>query len=571
MLASQKLRLRFFSLNGNNAAKTTTVTFFAPGSYEFDVAIRDSEGNTVHSTVDVTVDSTLSRIVVTPDVAKIVVATSATQSFAINGYDQFGDSFTSTLPTASWSADSGTISSGGLYTASGSASLATITASVTVGQNTLTATASAVIEDNGPAVATNASASPSTVTATTTSLSVLGSDDNGESTLTYNWVATKVPQGTPTPAFSVNDSHAASDTTVTFYGVGNYVFTVTMTDEQGRSTVSRVAAQVQPTISSISVTPASDDAYVGGPDQMSATATDQFGSPLVTQPSFEWTTTNGTIDGNGLLTASTTPTTSATVSATIASNTTIVGSTTVEISLADTPTVVTAASSSQSTVTGTTVQLSVLGGDLTGETNLTYTWAATTAPVDGSDPAFSVNGTNDAKNTTVTFDEAGSYQFTVTIENAGGISTTSSVGVTVAQTATGLTISPPLPVVPAGDEEQLTATLVDQFGNEIEDSGQQPSDFSWQADDETITGGVYRAPSSAPSDVVTATIDVTGVGTFSGSVTVNAVSPEPTISGGSTTVIGLPYTLDLATDGSGFNTIQSWTVDWGDGIVQIRA
>ncbi|HEX4054741.1 MAG TPA: LamG-like jellyroll fold domain-containing protein [Tepidisphaeraceae bacterium] len=91
------------------------------------------------------------------------------------------------------------------------------------------------------------------------------------------------------------------------------------------------------------------------------------------------------------------------------------------------PTVATAAAATPSPVTGATANLSVLGADDAGESTLTYTWSATgPAAVN-----FSANHSNAAKNTTVTFDEAGTYNFLVTIANALGGTTTSAVSVTV--------------------------------------------------------------------------------------------------------------------------------------------
>ena len=46
-------------------------------------------------------------------------------------------------------------------------------------------------------------------------------------------------------------------------------------------------------------------------------------------------------------------------------------------------------------------------------------------------PTFSVNGTNAAKNTTVTFGAAGTYHLTATIADAGGLSVTSNATVVV--------------------------------------------------------------------------------------------------------------------------------------------
>src|SRR4029079_4384803 len=94
----------------------------------------------------------------------------------------------------------------------------------------------------------------------------------------------------------------------------------------------------------------------------------------------------------------------------------------------------TAASASPSTVTGTTTNLSVLGADLDGggEARLTYTWASTAIPSGATAPTYSANGTNAAKNTTVTFSSRGSYTFTVTIADAGGLTAISNVNVLVA-------------------------------------------------------------------------------------------------------------------------------------------
>ena len=85
--------------------------------------------------------------------------------------------------------------------------------------------------------------------------------------------------------------------------------------------------------------------------------------------------------------------------------------------------------------------MSVLGADDGGESNLTYTWAATGTPP--APVSFSANGTNAAKNTTATFIQAGNYSFQVTITDAGGLSATSSVNVTVNQTLTAITVDSP--------------------------------------------------------------------------------------------------------------------------------
>ena len=49
----------------------------------------------------------------------------------------------------------------------------------------------------------------------------------------------------------------------------------------------------------------------------------------------------------------------------------------------------------------------MLGADDAGESNLTYTWAATSVPAGAASPAFSSNGANGSKNATATFFAAG--------------------------------------------------------------------------------------------------------------------------------------------------------------------
>src|SRR5262249_38071044 len=119
------------------------------------------------------------------------------------------------------------------------------------------------------------------------------------------------------------------------------------------------------------------------------------------------------------------------------------------------PTVVTPAAASPSVVTGTTTNLSVLGSTASGESTLTYTWAVTALPTGAPAPTFSGNASNAARSTTVTFGKAGSYSFKVTITNPLGLSTSSSVSVTVKQALTGIAISPGTASVVVGATQQL--------------------------------------------------------------------------------------------------------------------
>ena len=63
-----------------------------------------------------------------------------------------------------------------------------------------------------------------------------------------------------------------------------------------------------------------------------------------------------------------------------------------------------------------------------------------------------------------TFTKAGTYSFQVTIRDAGNLSVTSTVSVTVAQTLTRLGVAPGIASVARGATQLFTATALDQFG-----------------------------------------------------------------------------------------------------------
>jgi hypothetical protein len=77
--------------------------------------------------------------------------------------------------------------------------------------------------------------------------------------------------------------------------------------------------------------------------------------------------------------------------------------------------------------TATTDTLAVLGADVGGEVSLTYSWSVTALPAGATAPTFSVNGTNAAKNTVVTFSQPGIYGLLVTIRDAAGLTVTSAI------------------------------------------------------------------------------------------------------------------------------------------------
>ena len=204
------------------------------------------------------------------------------------------------------------------------------------------------------------------------------------------------------------------------------------------------------------------------------------------------------------------------------------------------PTIAVAAKAGSSTVSGTGTSLTVLGADDGGETNLRYTWSATTVPSGASAPTFSVNGSNAAKSTAVLFTKAGSYGLKVTVTDAQGLSVTSTVTVTVVQTLSGLVVSPGSVAVQPGVTQTFAAAGLDQFGKVLATS---PS-ITWSTTAGAISSsGVLTAPLVAGSLTVTATS-----GSVHGTATVSVTSVASFLGLGDAALASL--TQSLFVDGS---------------------
>ena len=200
------------------------------------------------------------------------------------------------------------------------------------------------------------------------------------------------------------------------------------------------------------------------------------------------------------------------------------------------PTIATAASATPNPVSGTSAAVNALGADDGGESNLTYTWSA-------SGPAavtFAANGSNAAKSSTATFTKAGAYTLRVLVTDAGGLTATSAVSVSVQQTAAGMKLSPVSATVAVSGTQQFTATVVDQFGNAI---SQSAITWSLTGSGSISASGLYTAPAVAGGPfTVTA---VSGAMSAKSTVTVTATATAT-----ATTASAVQPLLLLHADGS---------------------
>ena len=173
-----------------------------------------------------------------------------------------------------------------------------------------------------------------------------------------------------------------------------------------------------------------------------------------------------------------------------------------------------------SAIIGKTAFLSVLGCDDGGESKLVYRWTVTSSPAGGV-ATFSANGANAAKNTIATFNEAGSYAFTVTIVDAGGLSVSSTKAVVVVPVLSSVRVTPNSASVCEGAKQQFAACGLDQFQNAMTT---QPA-FAWSASGGTITAaGLFTAPSALGNCTITAK-----TGSLAGVAVVQVISPTPTV------------------------------------------
>ena len=150
---------------------------------------------------------------------------------------------------------------------------------------------------------------------------------------------------------------------------------------------------------------------------------------------------------------------------------------------------------------------------------LLYTWSATSGP---AAVTFSDNGDNSARNATATFTSAGTYVLQATITDAGGLSATSSVSVTVNQTLTDIQLTPAGTVLNQNQTTQFTATGYDQFGDILLP---QPA-FTWSSSGigSVNAAGLYTAPGSGTTGSATVTA-VSGSVTGTAPVTVTNAAP----------------------------------------------
>jgi Bacterial Ig-like domain (group 2)/PKD domain len=354
-----------------------------------------------------------------------------------------------------------------------------------------------------PPVIVSAGANPNPVTGSTTTLSVTAVDPNLGAAITgYTWSVQQGPSGVVT-FDSNNGTSNGNSVTATFTQYGSYTFLVKVTDSLGASSSTTVGVTVQQTLTSIAVSPATATVVDGNTKQFAASARDQFGAVMATQPSISWSVATGgagTISSAGVYTAPSTPT--GTGTATVqASSGAVTGTATVNYTPLQPPTVTQPASATLSS-DGKSASLSVAATDPNGAAITSYSWTVS-GP---SGVTFSSNnGDATGNNATAYFTQTGAYTFTVTITDSLGATSTSTTQLTVGQVLTSIAVTPATASVPRGHTQQFKATAFDQFGALMTT---QPK-FTWSIAPGGIgsisSTGLYQAPKHRGTATVRAT------------------------------------------------------------------
>ncbi len=216
---------------------------------------------------------------------------------------------------------------------------------------------------------------------------------------------------------------------VTYTPVANYngsdSFTFKANDGTVDSNIATVSITVspRPTLTSISVSPASASVAVNSTQQFTATGKDQFGNAMVPQPSFTWTVSGGgTISSSGLFTAGSTAGGPYTVTAASGG---MSGTASVTVTSVPVLTSISVSPASASVAANGTQQFTATGKDQFGNVmspQPSFTWTVSGGGTINSSGLFTAGST-----------AGGPYTVTAA---SGGVSGTASVTVTSASTFT---------------------------------------------------------------------------------------------------------------------------------------
>ncbi|HJV88974.1 MAG TPA: Ig-like domain-containing protein [Holophagaceae bacterium] len=511
------------SATGTLSGSGTTIAYTAPATAGSHLLVATSVADptkTASATLTIYVPATISAVTVSPGTATLNVGTQGTFSASVTGTGAYSSAVT-------WSAQRGTITSAGLYTAPATGGSDSVTAT-SVQDPTRAGTAALTIVV--PASITSIAVSPSSPSVTTGAqtqftASVAGT---GSYSSAVTWSAQR---GT----VSTTGLYTAPATT------GGDTVTATSVQDPTKSATATVAVAAPNSVTAVALSPTTASLNTGTQTTFTATVTGTgtYSSAVA------WTAQRGTITSTGLYTAPATGG-SDTVTATSTQDPTKAATASLTITVPSTITAVTVNPTTAALTTGSqaTFTASVTG---TGTYSASVRWTAQrgtitstglyTAPTTGGSDTVTATSTQDTTKTA-----------------------TASLSITVPVTVTSVAVTPSTTSLNTGAQQAFTATITG--------TGAYSSAVTWTAQRGTITSaGLYTAPATTGSDVVTAASvqDPSKAATASITVTappaVTSVSVSPSVLA---TGLSAQTTFTATVAGTGsYNPAVTWTAQRG--------
>jgi hypothetical protein len=171
------------------------------------------------------------------------------------------------------------------------------------------------------------------------------------------------------------------------------------------------------------------------------------------------------------------------------------------------------------------VRLSARADDDGGASLLRYTWSTVGTPPAGV--VFAVNDTNSAANTVAQFSAPGIYRMRVTAADAGGVSGSSDLVLTVSSTPARLTLGALPAGLEVGQSWQFAAGCIDRFGGAMA----APGSVIWRVSGGGVIDGTGWFTATAPGDNLTVSATAGSVSVAGGFSVVQPLAPPRIVSG----------------------------------------
>lgn len=259
----------------------------------FTLPITVSDGSNVTNFNHTLTVNTLASVSVAPATATIVGA--GTQQLTASPLDNNGSPFVGA--TITWSSDNtaaATVDTTGLVTGvlSQTPASAIITTSAVSGATTVTGTSSISVSPGLP-VLTTVNITPNPASIVVNPLAPAGTTLQLSATVLDQF---NVPFVGATVTWASNNTAVATvDASGLVTSVTPGTATITATSGLISGTTSLSVLAIPQVLTSISVTPATASIITGATQQFTASALDQFGSPMIPQPTLTWTSSNSAV------------------------------------------------------------------------------------------------------------------------------------------------------------------------------------------------------------------------------------------------------------------------------------